>query len=226
MDNIIKLIIKGMINTYRIHFDENRLKEILKDLNEKHFEIEKEIAYSLMGRDAIISNFIEKNYKTKDLLYVVKDEYSFKSEYEQGVYGEKYLVVYKKYSLLYYLASNKNSNIIRYLYCYIFNKSLDPEIYTYYDETMHITHKHLKAIIASMDDCDDFIYDDYISKEEKENYINDILNCINLELIDSKEIKNYNDELDKISKDTSKYINLLNHKFVKNDNKVKKITAI
>ena len=74
MDNIIKLIIKGMINTYRINFDENRLKEILKDLNEKHFEIEKEIAYSLMGRDAIISNFIEKNYKTKDLLYVVKDE--------------------------------------------------------------------------------------------------------------------------------------------------------
>ena len=44
MDNIIKLIIKGMINTYRINFDENRLKEILKDLNEKHFEIEKEIA--------------------------------------------------------------------------------------------------------------------------------------------------------------------------------------
>ena len=110
-DNNIKLIENFKICTYKVVYDDNKLDEIISELKEKYFELKSEIIYSFHGIETIPNIFNQNLSEAIDLLHVEEDLYNIESEYSVGLYGKKYNIAYKKYSLLYYLVNKKSSSI-------------------------------------------------------------------------------------------------------------------
>lgn len=219
-DNNIKLIENFKICTYKVVYDDNKLDEIISELKEKYFELKSEIIYSFHGIETIPNIFNQNLSEAIDLLHVEEDLYNIESEYSVGLYGKKYNIAYKKYSLLYYLVNKKSSSIIFDLYDYVNSiYTVHSNISEYFSDKPYIGPEQLNMLLSSITGVSTFVYDSYISKEEKDKYINEILGCIKLELIESKEITDKR-EFDIASDNTVKY-KLITEDYGKVDNKVK-----
>lgn len=219
-DNNIKLIENFKICTYKVVYDDNKLDEIISELKEKYFELKSEIIYSFHGIETIPNIFNQNLSEAIELLHVEEDLYNIGSEYSVGLYGKKYNIAYKKYSLLYYLVNKKSSSIIFDLYDYINSiYKVYSNISGYFSDKPYIGPEELDIILSSITGHGKFVYDRYINIEEKDKYISDILSCIRLELIDSKEITDMK-EFDIVSENTIKY-KLITKDYGKNGDKVK-----
>lgn len=219
-NNNMKLIENFMICTYKVIYDDNKLDEIINELKEKYYELKKESIYSLYDIQTITNIYNQNHHEAIELLYIVEEPYNIESEYSRVCMENKYNIVYKKYSILQYLINKKNSSILFDLYDYVNSiYTVHSNISEYFSDKPYIGPEQLNMLLSSITGVSTFVYDSYISKEEKDKYINEILGCIKLELIESKEITDKR-EFDIASDNTVKY-KLITEDYGKVDNKVK-----
>ncbi len=222
MSKYMKLIENEMICIYKVIYNDNKLEEITNELKAKYYEVKKESISSPYDIQTVTNIFNQYHNEAKEFLCVEKSLYNIESEYSRGIYGKAYNIVYKKYSLLQYLINKKSSSLIFDLYDYVNSiYTSNSNISGYFRDKPYIGPEELQMLLSSMNGDNIFMYDSYISKEEKDKYINMILECIRLELVDLKEIADKN-EFELASENTVKYKLIIdNYNKVDNDFKVK-----